>query len=547
MEGKKNAAVRWLCALAVLAAFAVFALCAAAGLVMTCSIDPEVYWNETILYKIDNIAVNLAVLAAVTAAGVYLFGIRKVVPRERTVTAVSAVSLAATFALGVVWVALVKCVPEFDSHYVSRAAAMASRNDWTGFGGLAEALTYARELVPTETDYFVRFPFQLGFVTILEGLQRLFGAENWVALGCVNAACLTLGYAALLDCAKTLYADTRVRLVTALLPLLFLQGPLFCTFVYGNLFGFGFMMVAVALFLRWMKGARAAVLIPAALCAALAVLAKPNYWIFVVALGIVALLHCIRTKKFAGLAMVLVAVVLGTGGLRLCTARYEQKAGTTFGAGTPQSAWLAMGMHGSYMAPGWYNGYTSHIFRDADYEPRKAKELIASDLGENLSKMKNPVYAAAFFGRKFLSQFEETSFESVFVSKDAQNGRPVPELVSWVYGRGEQGLLRYFDQVMQLVYVFAAWALWKLFRTMSKRPAPGAEPQGPDAPPAALLPVILLGGFLYHMLFEGKSQYILVYIPLLFPFAGAGFIAAADALAQKREKRREGRSSRKAQ
>lgn len=34
-----------------------------------------------------------------------------------------------------------------------------------------------------------------------------------------------------------------------------------------------------------------------------------------------------------------------------------------------------------------------------------------------------------------------------------------------------------------------------------------------------LLPLVLLGGFGYHLLFEGKSQYILTYIVLLLPYA----------------------------
>ena len=34
-----------------------------------------------------------------------------------------------------------------------------------------------------------------------------------------------------------------------------------------------------------------------------------------------------------------------------------------------------------------------------------------------------------------------------------------------------------------------------------------------------LLPLILLGGFSYHLLFEGKSQYVLTYIIMMIPTA----------------------------
>ena len=37
-----------------------------------------------------------------------------------------------------------------------------------------------------------------------------------------------------------------------------------------------------------------------------------------------------------------------------------------------------------------------------------------------------------------------------------------------------------------------------------------------------MLPVTVLGGFLYHMLFEAKSQYIYPYMLLLLPLAARG-------------------------
>ena len=38
-----------------------------------------------------------------------------------------------------------------------------------------------------------------------------------------------------------------------------------------------------------------------------------------------------------------------------------------------------------------------------------------------------------------------------------------------------------------------------------------------------LLPLVIMGGFGYHLLFEGKSQYILTYIPLFIPTAAYAF------------------------
>ena len=43
-----------------------------------------------------------------------------------------------------------------------------------------------------------------------------------------------------------------------------------------------------------------------------------------------------------------------------------------------------------------------------------------------------------------------------------------------------------------------------------------------------LLPLVVLGGFGYHLLFEGKSQYVLTYIPLLIPVASYALSTMLD-------------------
>ena len=43
-----------------------------------------------------------------------------------------------------------------------------------------------------------------------------------------------------------------------------------------------------------------------------------------------------------------------------------------------------------------------------------------------------------------------------------------------------------------------------------------------------MIPVTVIGGFLYHMLFEAKSQYIFVYAVYLLPFAGYGLALTGE-------------------
>jgi len=47
-----------------------------------------------------------------------------------------------------------------------------------------------------------------------------------------------------------------------------------------------------------------------------------------------------------------------------------------------------------------------------------------------------------------------------------------------------------------------------------------------------ILPVTVLGGFLYHMIFEAKSQYIFVYAMYLIPLAALGLAVLSDGLSR---------------
>ena len=50
-----------------------------------------------------------------------------------------------------------------------------------------------------------------------------------------------------------------------------------------------------------------------------------------------------------------------------------------------------------------------------------------------------------------------------------------------------------------------------------------------------VIPVAVLGGFLYHMIFEAKSQYIYVYALYLVPAAAYGLCTIGDRIRARRK------------
>ena len=62
----------------------------------------------------------------------------------------------------------------------------------------------------------------------------------------------------------------------------------------------------------------------------------------------------------------------------------------------------------------------------------------------------------------------------------------------------------------QALYLLSAVGVWRIWR------------DGRRSAASLILPVTVLGGFLYHMLFEAKSQYIYTYAVYLLPLAAQG-------------------------
>jgi hypothetical protein len=185
------------------------------------------------------------------------------------------------------------------------------------------------------------------------------------------------------------------------------------------------------------------------------------------------------------------------------------------GKGVPQVAWLAMGLQESQMAPGWYNRYTINTFKSVHFNAEAASAQALQNIDKRLTYFKkNPSAALDFFAKKALSEWNEPSYESLWVSQVKGHMKPVPDFVENVYnGEAGKGLQNYFNMYQQIILIGFLFALINSFRKSNDL--------------FAFLPLIILGGFLYHLLFEAKSQYILVYFVMLVPYAAYGWNALA--------------------
>ncbi len=484
--------------------FAIGAVCLCLALVFlylslfclryTSIFNPENIFLENVLRQTDPLWANLLMMVCILAFS-YLF-VR--FEKRLSLPWCTAVFLGLVFAAGSLWVASISALPRADSR-----------------GCFNVALALSKNQIPA-LDYYRRYPFQIGYTLYCEIFMRLFGENCTHKIGYANALFLTLSYAAILTITWNSKRSKRLQLYTIALSALCLQPIFYCTFIYGNLPGLAFALWGVVFAQNWILRQKWGFLPAAAVCCALAVVLKPNYWIVAVAALMVLFLYCLSTRRFRQLLLVALLAVLPLLFTTVVQVSFEARTGQQFGKGTPQSAWLAMGLQEGSRAAGWYNQFTSYVMDQSGFDPQLADQKSQLAIRERLAVFAaDPGYGFSFFHNKMVSQWGETTFESLWGNKILKFTKDPPVYVQRLLREDPLSFIeRFMDGYTTLVYLAFAIGLVVFAFKGRQENRPWAEAFGFSA-----LAVTLFGGFLYHMLFEAKSQYLFIYLPMMIPFA----------------------------
>ena len=174
-----------------------------------------------------------------------------------------------------------------------------------------------------------------------------------------------------------------------------------------------------------------------------------------------------------------------------------------------------MGMQESSRASGWYNGFNFVTYRDAGLDSGLADEISRQVIAERLQTfMERPGYAINFYLHKHLSQWADGTYASRQATLATYGGRR-DFFVSLYEGALSRYYIGYCNLYQNFLYLGTLGCFVSLWREQRKKGS---------APPLYLYLgfIAVVGGFLFHILWEANSRYIFPYSLLLLPYAAKG-------------------------
>ena len=384
----------------------------------------------------------------------------------------------------------------------------------------AKILSIAEQMVNGQYDafqagegYLWRYPDQLGIICFYYLITLLFGSRNFLVIQFVNLGAATaIGFLARKICSvmwkEAKWTGIGVQLLYSLFSPLFF----YITYIYGTIPGVSLSLAAIYCELLFLRRKKLKYAIEAAIFIGLAVIMKTNSLVMMVAMIIFLVYDLImenqRAKTAIALIFILVFPMIFTEGIH---AFMGSKANSEISRGMPKLSWVAMALQESRMAPGTRNGYSVSLYEAAGYDYDKTNQLAINSIKDSLEHFESDKSEALrWLGRKMAFQWNDPFFGAAEMIRGRESEIGLSSFLdSMINGRLYYWLRIYLNYLQTIILTGT------LLYFFSKESRQKRE--------KLILLVVFLGGFLFHIVWEAKREYVLPYFLMLFPYAVRGY------------------------
>lgn len=245
---------------------------------------------------------------------------------------------------------------------------------------------------------------------------------------------------------------------------------------------------------------------------AIAVLIRKNTLVLMIAVLIVTFFHWFIRHNWEWLAYSILCGIVCVSILPLVIGMYENRAGNTLSEGVTASSYIAMGMQDtSGRGPGWYNGFNNSTYEKAGFDIDEADRISRQAISERKDYFaNNPKEALKFYSRKISTQWFDGTYASLQATQATVSERSAffNELF---YGKYKAIYDEYCNAYQGVVYCGAFVCMMCLLKERKKNNLW-----------KFMFAIGVFGGFLFHVLWEANSRYIVTYSFLLIPYGALG-------------------------
>ena len=409
--------------------------------------------------------------------------------------------------VGFVWVYGTQILPEGDQYLVTAAVEGFRKGDYHLF---------------ESGEYIEMFPNQIGLFIVYYLLSFISGDNFYLYAQVFNVISVVFIYKAMSDIAKINGSSNFTSLVVLLSSLLFPVLLIYTWLIYGNIPGMAFALLAIKYELLYFKSYKVKDCLLSVIFLTLSLMLKSFSLIYLVAMTIYALFKTFDKRNIKGLlfiGLIIIGFILQSLVPKMFI---ESRIGYKLDQGSSYYAHIAMGMQDGERAPGWHNKYNVNSYHEAGNISEVQKEASIKSIKDRLNEFKNDhADCLRFYSMKTASQWNNPTFE-MFYGMDED------------FGYGFQyrftkydSLTRFFEKCLNLhvqyrlqrilnleqsLMLFGTM-LYILFTILNKN----------MTMEDLLLPLVLVGGFLFLLMWEAKSQYVLYFYVVVMLYGILGY------------------------
>ncbi len=400
---------------------------------------------------------------------------------------------------GTYFVVTLQKTPEVDQLSICKAAQNILAGNYSDFepGGYAE-----------------RYPQQLGIILLLLPMSAVFQENLYLSMQMLNVISLVFMFGAFAKIAKRLGNTNMTSIMMILGCMMFIPALLYTTFVYGTLIGLALAVNAALMAWDYISYGRPLRLFMTILLMLLSVIIKSNYLIFAIGLFLWTFISFFtRPSRRKVLLMITLCIITLQGSL--VKTSLSAITGHSIGRGMSSWSWVAMGLQeNDNLFDGWWNRYIIKTYRAADYDHDAQEATAKQYIAERLEEFKSdPTAALNFFIQKNASQWNNPSFQGFWINNRMSSRGDYPAFLSWVLDSGSsmiEGYLNYFMfAVLSGVFIYMV----SLIQSDNKL----------EANLSLVFQMVIIGGFIFHTVWEAKAQYTFAYFLMMIPLGIVGY------------------------